>query len=421
MPWCAACRPRCASGPRDRAPDSARRPRRGRRAPRNRWHPPARGHCVSAATVKPHRIDLANESSTDRCSALFVLDERNVSFGCTISTRGPTRWNQTSRPAPCCPRSSPISFDPSPAASPVVYRNSVSMRGISRKRLPPRSSQYSGKKPSSFCMPAVRCSIVGGGRQAAGAPRRVRRPRLLRVRGKHEKCGDNNGNLEARLITETPQGSILHLTSSRVLARHSDPRELGFEGAILTHSCRADIGSILVARRAGIQHASARRSRHQRAQPSRRPPDARIPAPPAPRAATGCRAAHRPIPSAIPIATAAKPCRKISANTLPGVAPSAMRTPISCVRRDVVYEITPYTPAAASSSARQPVIASSVIMKRRSATESADQFAHRHAEEHRLIGIDGGDRAADRLSISPAGRSVRTTRNAAACMAPAAK
>jgi len=32
-------------------------------------------------------------------------------FGCTISTRGPTRWNETSLAPPPVPRSSPMSFE----------------------------------------------------------------------------------------------------------------------------------------------------------------------------------------------------------------------------------------------------------------------------------------------------------------------
>src|ERR1019366_4782286 len=100
---------------------------------------------VSAPTVKPQRTDLANESSTARRSAGLALDERNDSFPCTSSTLGPTRWNETILPPSSCPRSRPMSFDPSPAARPVANRKSFSRRGISSQRLPVRSSQYSGK------------------------------------------------------------------------------------------------------------------------------------------------------------------------------------------------------------------------------------------------------------------------------------
>jgi hypothetical protein len=42
--------------------------------------------------------------------------------------------------------------------------------------------------------------------------------------------------------------------------------------------------------------------------------------------------------------------------TLWRLAPSAMRTPISCVRCDTAYESTPYTPIDASTSATAPKI-----------------------------------------------------------------
>ncbi len=100
---------------------------------------------LSPAIGKPHRIDFANESSTDLRSRGLALLERNDMFGCTSMTRGPMRWNETIfAPAPD-PRSSPMSFEPRPAARPIDIRNSVSSFGISRKSEPVRSSQYIGK------------------------------------------------------------------------------------------------------------------------------------------------------------------------------------------------------------------------------------------------------------------------------------
>ena len=96
---------------------------------------------VSAATVKPQSTDLANESSTDLRSSGFALLDRKDMFGCTIRTRGPTRWNDTMRAPPPAPRSRPMSLDPSPAARPVLNRKSLSKRGISMKSEPVRSSQ----------------------------------------------------------------------------------------------------------------------------------------------------------------------------------------------------------------------------------------------------------------------------------------
>ena len=50
------------------------------------------GPLLSAAIVKPQSTDFANESSTDLRSSGFGLLDRNDWFGCTSSTRGPTRW-----------------------------------------------------------------------------------------------------------------------------------------------------------------------------------------------------------------------------------------------------------------------------------------------------------------------------------------
>ena len=96
---------------------------------------------ASPATAKPQSTDLANESSTDLRSSGFALLDRNDMFGCTISTRGPTRWNETMRAPPPLPRSRPMSFDPSPAARPVFISTSVSSFGISMNNDPVRSSQ----------------------------------------------------------------------------------------------------------------------------------------------------------------------------------------------------------------------------------------------------------------------------------------
>ncbi len=73
---------------------------------------------VSAATVNPKSTDFAKESSTDLRSAGFGLDERKDSLRWIIRILGPMRWNETIRPPPVWPRSSPMSFDPRPAAKP---------------------------------------------------------------------------------------------------------------------------------------------------------------------------------------------------------------------------------------------------------------------------------------------------------------
>ena len=44
-----------------------------------------------AATANPHRIDFANESTTDLRSRAFALLERNDWLACVNITRGPTR------------------------------------------------------------------------------------------------------------------------------------------------------------------------------------------------------------------------------------------------------------------------------------------------------------------------------------------
>jgi len=74
---------------------------------------------LSAATVKPHSTDLANESSTAFRSSGLVLLDRNDWLGWTSNTRGPMRWKSTRRPVPPAPRSRPMSFEPRPAESPV--------------------------------------------------------------------------------------------------------------------------------------------------------------------------------------------------------------------------------------------------------------------------------------------------------------
>ncbi len=52
------------------------------------------------------------------------------------------------------PRSSSKSFDPTPAESAVIYRNSWLKRSISSHILPVLSSQYKGKKPSILRNPS---------------------------------------------------------------------------------------------------------------------------------------------------------------------------------------------------------------------------------------------------------------------------
>ena len=64
-------------------------------------------------------------------------------------------------------------------------------------------------------------------------------------------------------------------------------------------------------------------------------------------------------------------CRSIIANTLARDAPSAIRTPISCVRCATRYAITPYSPADVRISASSANAATSHRFSRRGATESA--------------------------------------------------
>src|SRR4030095_6338472 len=75
----------------------------------------------SAATVKPHRIDFANESSTDFRSSGFLLLDRNDWLPCTSITRGPTRSNRTMRLPPPAPPSEPgaIERDAAPPHRPA--------------------------------------------------------------------------------------------------------------------------------------------------------------------------------------------------------------------------------------------------------------------------------------------------------------
>jgi hypothetical protein len=57
------------------------------------------------------------------------------------------------------------------------------------------------------------------------------------------------------------------------------------------------------------------------------------------------------IPAATPIALRRSPCPTTSLNMPPGVAPSAILTPISCVRCRTTFDNTPYSPTHASSAA----------------------------------------------------------------------
>ena len=67
-------------------------------------------------------------------------------------------------------------------------------------------------------------------------------------------------------------------------------------------------------------------------------------------------------------------------------APSAMRMPISWVRWATPYEITPYTPMAASSSAMPPNTVSSMVLNRDWAIDSITPALHRAEVVHRQRG-----------------------------------
>ena len=70
------------------------------------------------------------------------------------------------------------------------------------------------------------------------------------------------------------------------------------------------------------------------------------------------------------MAASRSPCASTIAITSRRVAPSAMRTPISTVRRDTEYATTPYRPMAPSASPSAARLASAVVLKRGSATAS---------------------------------------------------
>ena len=116
---------------------------------------------VSASTVKPQSTEVANASSSARTSSGLSVSTWNRWFGWTISTFGPTRSKRTSAEAPICPRSSPMSFEPTPAASDRMYSRSLSNRAISIQSVPSSPSQYIGKKPSSTSIPSVFSAMVG--------------------------------------------------------------------------------------------------------------------------------------------------------------------------------------------------------------------------------------------------------------------
>src|SRR5262249_12895016 len=76
-------------------------------------------------------------------------------------------------------------------------------------------------------------------------------------------------------------------------------------------------------------------------------------------------------PIAIPPTTPPSPSRTISRTTSAACAPSAMRTPISCVRCDTLYATTLYKPTVASTSARPPKIVNIVAPSRHECIDGA--------------------------------------------------
>jgi hypothetical protein len=75
-------------------------------------------------------------------------------------------------------------------------------------------------------------------------------------------------------------------------------------------------------------------------------------------------------PTRIPITANSIPCRSTSPRTSPGRAPNAISTPMSWVFCVTRYDITPYSPTAASNIANAANAASMVLEKRWRASES---------------------------------------------------
>ena len=144
----------------------------------------------------------------------------------------------------------------------------------------------------------------------------------------------------------SPAGVLTTFVNTSVML-HSDTGR--------THSFRnVTIGSTFVARRAGIQQAS---ERHARQQQRDRHEGQRIGRADAvqqslDQARERITAASKPVARPRPVSNS--PCLSISRNTSPRPAPSAMRMPISRVRRLTAYDITPYKPTPASSNAINP-------------------------------------------------------------------
>ena len=102
-------------------------------------------------------------------------------------------------------------------------------------------------------------------------------------------------------------------------------------------------------------------------------------------------ASASPIP--IPAATSRSPWATTIVRTDRASAPSATRIPTSRVRRSTVYAITPYSPAAAITSAIVANTSSRVVVKRAVASESDSDDSSVVTSRDRLIAIhrqDGG-------------------------------
>ena len=106
-------------------------------------------------------------------------------------------------------------------------------------------------------------------------------------------------------------------------------------------------------------------------------------------------------PTTIPIAHALSSWRRTRRRTVSRSAPSAMRTPSSCVRCDTEYAVTPNTPTAAMNSDSAAKPSSSTIVRRCWPTPRPIDFFHA-CERRRPAGLD-------RLNAAPLRRRRAST------------
>jgi hypothetical protein len=189
----------------------------------------------------------------------------------------------------------------------------------------------------------------------------MRRGELLKLRWRNVDFDDRSIEIEA-FNTKTARARAVAMTSrleselkqlyenapkdpeglsseSKTISKMDLPQIVHFN--VLSYSHRsAAIGSTLAARRAGIQQAIAA-ARETTAIETARVAEWLVSRPATAPLSIRTTTKVNPIPIARPRKTALKPCRKINRCTLLGLAPKAMRTPISEMRRDVAWETTP--------------------------------------------------------------------------------